>query len=409
MSTPSVPLAVVGCDFRVASSAWRSRLVLTRDEAVEMARGLARNNAADGLLDLNTCNRNEWIVSTSDPRWAVALLKSHMVQKAGPDAATWFNPYAFSGDEAARHVLRVAMGQESLVVGERQIAGQLHDALEAARARDTSSRVLNGLGSVAGRLVRQAVKKGCVAGSSVGVHSLSVRYLLSRLPAGADLRIAVVGMGHIGRRVVAVAEQQPRVTVTSLNRTVDPAALGRVLPLAQLPRVLEEVDAVVVCTGAAAPILRAHHLPGRPASRPLLLLDIGIPEQVEREPLPDGVQVAGLDQLVEFHQRTSGRDDLATRDEAEELVQKALVEYRVYCRQPAFSEILDAVQRQHSQAVRDGIPRVLEKSLADLPEDLRSRLGTELHAVVVGYTNEVFKTIRDVAERLGEESCQDEL
>ena len=138
MNAGAIPLAVVGCDFRVASSAWRSRLVLADEEAAEIAQGLARNQAADGFLDLNTCNRNEWVVSTLDAKWAVSLLKSHMVQKLGPEAAAWFNPYVYTGDDAARHVLRVAIGQESLVVGERQIAGQLHDALELARTRNTS-------------------------------------------------------------------------------------------------------------------------------------------------------------------------------------------------------------------------------------------------------------------------------
>ena len=58
------PLAVVGCDFRVASSQWRSRLVLDESEARSIADKLKNNQAADGFVDLNTCNRNEWIVSS---------------------------------------------------------------------------------------------------------------------------------------------------------------------------------------------------------------------------------------------------------------------------------------------------------------------------------------------------------
>ena len=77
-ATDKFPLAVVGCDFRVASSKWRSDLVLTDEDARVLARDLYRNGAADGFLDLNTCNRNEWIVSSSRPRWAAELLRAQM-------------------------------------------------------------------------------------------------------------------------------------------------------------------------------------------------------------------------------------------------------------------------------------------------------------------------------------------
>jgi hypothetical protein len=60
------------------------------------------------------------------------------------------------------------------------------------------------------------------------------------------------------------------------------------------------------------------------------------------------------------------------------------------------------VQRQHDSAVEQGIPRVL----ASLPPELRDRVNEELHAMVLGYTSEVFKTIRAVSERRGEEPCQ---
>ena len=179
-----LPLAVVGCDFRVASSAWRSRLILGDEEAETLAGALRLNGAADGFVDLNTCNRTEWIVSGRDPQWAASLLRSQMIQRAGPGSQGWFSPYVHTGEDAAAHLFKVALGQESLVVGERQIAGQLNDALELARARGSSSRILNGLGAAAGRLVQMAFKQGCMAGASVGVHSLAVSWLAGRLEPG---------------------------------------------------------------------------------------------------------------------------------------------------------------------------------------------------------------------------------
>lgn len=399
---PEVPMAVVGCDFRVASSAWRSRLVLSAAEADDLAEALRANGTTDGFADLNTCNRTEWIVSGFDAPWAATLLRSHMIARAGDGADRWFAPYVFQGDEAARHVFRVAMGRESLVVGERQIAGQFHDALERARTRGSSSRVLNGLGTVAGRLVRLAARRGCMGGASVGVHGLAAAYLASRFPGEGRVRVAVVGLGQIGRRVVNVLEPSGRFDVIQVNRTIAEGRAGRVRPLADLSDLICKVDAAVVCTGAHAPILVSGDLPARTADRPLVIIDIGIPEQVERAPLPANVRVDGLDELTAFHRATGRRAVTCQEDEPERLVERALNDLRAFCVQPVFSEILDSVQRNHAQTVREAIPRILAARLADVPEAVRTHLGQDLRAMLLEYTNDVFRTIR---QAYGDGAC----
>ncbi len=396
------PLAVVGCDFRVASSAWRSRLVLEDDEAREMAATLRRNGAADGFVDLNTCNRTEWIVSTGDPRWAGSLLSGQMVQRMGPEASSWFSPYVRRGDEAAIHVFRLVLGQQSLVVGERQIAGQLYGALETARDRKCSSRVLNGLGTAAGRLVRMALKQGHTGGRSVGVHSLAVSSLARWLGPEATARVAVVGLGRVGRRVLALVQQQKRYHAVSLNRTIGPDSPRGVRPLSDLPVVLAEVDAVILCTGAPQHVLKAAYLAGRSAERRLLVVDVGVPPQVERAGLPAGVTVCGLDELAAMN----GESIPATEAHAAALgllIDDALAEFRSYCGQPAFADIIDTLQSSHSRLVREAIPRIIAERLEGLPEEVRARVEQELRAAILGYTSDMFRTIRAAAGRREDE------
>ena len=388
----SYPLAVVGCDFRVASSRWRSRLVLSPEEALELAEGLRRTAAADGFADLNTCNRTEWLVSTERPEWAVELLRAQMQQRISSQPAPWFQPYAFFGEEAAEHVLRVAVGLESLVVGERQIAGQLYLALEEARERGTSSRVLNGLGAAAGRLVRAALKRGCLSGSGVGVHNLAVRYARHHLGDAVPLQLLVVGLGSIGRQVANLLEASPDLDVRLCNRTVS-TGNDRVHQLSELPVLLCEVDAAIVCTGAPRPVLDAALLRKAAPARPLLLVDIGIPEQVERENVPAGVTVAGLDELTAFH---LGRriDDLRPVCACEREVDFSLGEFRAFCAQPAYAEILDTVHRHHGQLMREELPR----AVAAVPDDVRGKVADELRAHIRDYTTEVLRSIRSQTE-----------
>jgi glutamyl-tRNA reductase len=401
---PAMPsLAVVGCDFRVASSAWRSRLVLTDDEARAMAVTLRRNAAADGFVDLNTCNRTEWIVSTRDPQWAASLLSGQMVQRMGAEAASWFSPYVRLGDEAAVHVFRVVLGQESLVVGERQIAGQLYGALETARDRKCSSRVLNGLGTAAGRLMRMALKQGRMGGRSVGVHSLAVACLAQWLGPEAIACVAVVGLGRIGRRVLSLVEQEKRYKAVCLNRTIGQDSARGARPLSDLPQVLAEADAVILCTGAPQPVLRSAHLDGRSAGRKLLVVDVGVPAQVERSGMPASVTVCGLDELASLHRESLPAQDSPPADGLDPMIDAALAEFRSFCGQPAFSDIIDTVHRTHCRLVREAIPRIIAERLDSLPEEVRARVGQELRAVILGYTSDVFRTIRAAAGRNGEE------
>jgi len=402
--TCNIPLAVVGCDFRVASSKWRSQLVLDDREVRVLARNLCRIGAADGFFDLNTCNRNEWIVSSGQPRWAAEILKAQMKLRVS-EARSWLEPYVYVGEEAARHVFRVAIGQESLVVGERQIARQLYRALETARERGTSSRALNGVGTTAGRLVRVALRRGCIENAAVGVHSLAIHYLRSQLRMRERYQVAVVGLGRIGRRMLGLLEGYPRFEPVLCTRT--PTDDRRVRPLGELPGVMAGVDAAVVCTGAMQPVVEAGMLP---KDKPLLILDIGIPEQVERDNLPAEVEVVGLDDLVGFYHQTHGTPRREEKDrEAAELVSDALDEFKVYCCEPMFSVLLDTVQRHHRRLVGDEIPKLIADRFDYLPEDARARMAFDLKNIILGYTSEVFRTIKESSLHNPEDdSCREE-
>ncbi|MBW1806983.1 MAG: hypothetical protein JRJ87_02230 [Deltaproteobacteria bacterium] len=407
-------LAVVGCDFRVASSHWRSLMVLDDSQATKLAADLKRNQAADGFVDLNTCNRNEWIVSGPDPRWAAELLKSRMLQRVGEKAQQHIEPYVYLGEAAARHIFRVAIGQESLVTGERQIAGQLYRALEVSRQRGTSSRIINGLGSIAGRLVRIALRRGCIESAAVGVHSLALAYLNKNLE-DKPTRVAVIGLGRIGRRVLGVLEDARQLEPIALNRTLTPDNQDRVRPLTALEEVLDQVDAAIICTGARDKIITSSQLKPRSATRPLLLIDIGIPEQVERVGLPANVSLAGLDQLVEFHQANQV-NQASNKNQARELVDRAVFEFKAFCNEQAYSGILDAIQKNHRQLVGEEIPHLIARRLDYLPDEARDRLESDLKNIVLEYTSEVFRSIKETAVREAQEAsgpvresqCQDE-
>ncbi len=388
-----LPLALAGCDFRVASSRIRSRLAMSPEEVRELADELRSGGWADGLAVLDTCNRNEWLVSSRQAGWVAELLAARMLGRLEPEDRASVQPYVLQGEEAARHLFRVVIGQESLVVGERQIATQVFRALEASHRLGCTDRLLNGLVPIAGRLSRIAVHQGCVCASAVGIHSLARDYLVEELGDRGPVNVAVVGLGMIGRRMAALLEADGRFRVVRVNRTVAPGS--GVESIDELPRVLGSVDAAVLCTAAPAPLLGAGALADRSANSDLLLVDIGIPAQVEEGVESRSTAVVGLDQLVAFHSHRTSNDTCS--ETAEQLVESALDVLQRFAREPAYTGILQVVQEGRRQLCSDVLPGLLRERLSDLPQQRREELEAELRAAVNGYTGDLLRSIRETS------------
>jgi glutamyl-tRNA reductase len=388
-----IPLALVGCDFRVAPSSLRSRLVLGADRVAALAAGLASPGAADGLVVLETCNRDEWIVSAADPEWAAELLLAQMRQALG-EAASWVRPYRLTGEEAARHVARVVLGMESLVVGERQIAGQLFHAFQDAREQGRSSRVLNGLGTAAGRLLRLAEREGHAARTGRGVHSLAIDYLRHHFGT-VDTRVVVVGTGAIGRRVLGVASSDCRMTTVACNRTTMATRNGTTRPLDELPALLAGAGAVIVCTGAPRPVVTAAMLGAAPRQNPLLIIDIGIPEQVERVGLGANVTVVGLDELAAFHRSRQDAGGDLDESRLEALVDETIGDLAWFCSVPDYAGIIETLVHRSKPVLSERIARIVAALPPEVSQQQRSELERDLKEIVQDYTNDVLASVKE--------------
>jgi glutamyl-tRNA reductase len=223
--------------------------------------------------------------------------------------------YVHYEDRAVSHLMAVACGLDSIVVGEGQILGQVRSALKVAGDHGTVGRVLSDLG-------RLALRTGKRARAETGVGAAGLGQVGPDPLAGRD--VLIVGAGSMSALAAATASRNGAASIVVANRTRRHAARlaadvsATTAALADLPAAMGAADVVISCTGAAGQVITAdlvsaavaaRTLAGRPG--PLIVLDLAMPRDVEPAVggLP-GVVLIGIDQLA-AHGTAATEDDIA--------------------------------------------------------------------------------------------------
>ena len=395
-----VPLAVVSCDFRVAPTMFREKLVSTPERRRELFRAIHRIDPAAGYLALETCNRTEWLVSTENPAWLAELLKAHMLQlwqETLPGLASYPSPAVYLGAEAVRHVYRVVMGLESLATGEAQIAGQFQNAMVLAREEETLSPLLNRLGSGAGRLAKAGSRLGFRSNHRRGIHGLVCRSLQHEFrEAGSPRSVAVVGMGGIGRKTAQLLEDTGGFRVLRVNRTIRPEHQGSWRHLDELPSLCGQIDALVVATGGLNPILTPQRLDLTGRNEVLPIVDIGIPRQVEASVQVDPkVRYRNIDHLLDLP-----RDevDAGTLQRVEAELDKEMERFLRFCMERDLVLLLDRIHQGRHEFAISRIPAHVAATCGDLDDRTRQQVEAAMKKVVADYAGEIHQALQQALE-----------
>ena len=263
-----------------------------------------------GCIVLATCNRFELYLDVDEPSLADEALEAAIAaiaQESGLDAGAVREALRAGTDHhTVRHLFAVAAGLDSMVIGEREVAGQVRRALSTAREVGTTSPALERLFQTASRVARTVgadTALGSTGRSVVGVALDLAEHELVRHGLGlSSARVLLVGTGsYAGASMRALANRgSHHVTVHSPSGRIPQLAALRGLPLVSseaLAATLAEVDVVVSCSGARGPVIDAAMVaaargaagPGaRP--RPIVVVDLALRHDVD----PAVAQVPGV-------------------------------------------------------------------------------------------------------------------
>jgi glutamyl-tRNA reductase len=241
---------------------------------------------------LSTCNRLEaYAVAPAATRGARAALRQFLARLGGTPATSLApHLYCLEGRGAVEHLMRVAAGLDSLILGEPQILGQVARAGDEAREAGTAGPVLS-------RLFMRAVHAGkrVRTETAIGRHTTSVGHAAVRLAktSTGDLsraRALVVGAGEMAGLAARALKEHGALEVACVNRTGARAEAlahrvgGRAFTWEALPEALAWADVVISATGAPGAVVGvgdvAPVLVGRGA-RPLWIVDVAVPRDVE--------------------------------------------------------------------------------------------------------------------------------
>jgi glutamyl-tRNA reductase len=245
-----------------------------------------------GAVVLATCNRFELYLEVDDPAHASAAragAAAVVAAHSGYDPArVEADLHVGTGVDVAEHLFSVAAGLESMVVGEREIAGQVRRALTAARRDGTTTSDLEALFQAASRASRAVGSSTGLGAAGRSVVSVALDLVEDELPAWPDVRCVLIGTGsYAGASLAALKTRgchDVRVFSGSGRAQAFATSRGvRAITGDDLHAELTGVDLVVACSGAPGAVLEVDALAAARAGidRPLVVVDLALHHDVD--------------------------------------------------------------------------------------------------------------------------------
>ncbi len=261
---------------------------------------------------LSTCNRFEVYVDATDAPTASNLLRALLAQHASEPPARHL--YCRTGRDAIHHLMRVAAGLDSLVLGETQILGQVAQAWSTAHAAGGVGPLLTHLFGRAVHAGRRVRRETSICGQTTSISHAAAVLIQRRLRDRASARVLIVGAGEMAGLGAQALHLRGFRQLACINRTFERAdALarsieGQSMPWTDLVCALGWADVVFTATGAPEPVIRLEDvgaaLPLR-GGRPLWFVDVALPRDVEdavvRLPGVRRVDIDDLQSVVDAH------------------------------------------------------------------------------------------------------------
>jgi glutamyl-tRNA reductase len=383
-------LLAFGVSHKTAPLELRERISLTEGRAVGILNELIEAEGIHEAAAISTCNRTELYLVVSDPVDAESTVLGELARQADTRPTELLSHlYSLRSSEAALHLLQVAAGLDSMILGESEIQGQVKRAYELALVEGATGPILNRLFRAALAAGGRAREETGISRTGVSIPSVAVELVHQALGDLSQHRVLVIGAGETSELVAKTMVARGVEAVFVANRHFDRAIGlaqrfdGVAVRFEELPEALRCADVVVSATNSP------HHIVERDGleevmrareERPLLAIDLAVPRDIEpacREIA--GVTIHDIDdvqQIVEHN--ANGRQSEATQ--AERIVEAELEHFEHWL---ASLEVVPTIAalRGHGDEVVRRVMAENENRWESLSEADRKRMQAMARAI----------------------------
>jgi glutamyl-tRNA reductase len=391
-------LVAVGLNQKGATVKDREVLALPAEQIDACVAGWAALGGIDEVAVVSTCYRVEVYAATRVPAAATLALRQALEARAGRALPL----IELHGEEAFRHLVRVASSLESAILGEPQILGQVKDAFARATQVGSAGKELTSVLSRALAAAKRVRTETAVGRAGVSWGHAATALAEKVLGSLAGHRVVVIGAGEMAR-LSAQHLQDEKASVVVLNRTLAKAQAlaaevgGEARPLEALEAELARADVVI----SAAPVAQDAFAPDRFAAimrarrRRIVLVDLAVPRAIPAATgrVPD-VYLCDVDDLDHVMKAAMAvRTEAAT--EAAAIVEVEVQRFARDAAERRAAPLIQEIRTRASEIAREEVERTL-KRIGEDPE-LARRLDAMAGSIVAKILHAPSARLREAA------------
>ncbi len=380
-------LVAFGINHNTAPVAIRENIAFNADVLPAALISLISRPSIEEAVILSTCNRTEIYCHITDEDSSEISLWLHQYHQQADEVLDQFT-YIHSGDEAIRHLLRVACGLDSMVLGEPQILGQIKTAFSQAINAKTVGKSLGRLFQHTFTVAKQVRTDTAIGSSPVSVAFAAVSLAKQIFSKLSDSTALLIGAGETIELAARHLHDNGVGRIIIANRTVQNAHTlaaqfdGYAISLSEMPAHLHEADIVISSTASQLPILgkgSVERALKKRKRRPIFMVDIAVPRDIEPEVANlDDIYLYCVDDLHDIiEENLQSRRDAALQ--AEEMIDSQVEHFMAWLRTQDAVPVIRSI-REHAEQESEAL---LQKALKQLeqgndPEHVVSELARTL-------------------------------
>lgn len=327
-----------------------------------LSTGVAREGIA-----LFTCNRAEIFCQVDSPENFIPTLAS-ILQMSQSDLLPYI--YLFQDTKAIQHLLRVACGLDSMMLGEPQILGQLKKAYEEAQNRGTAQKNIHQIFQYIFSAAKRIRTKSGIGKNPVSVAYVAAQLIVKSFKELQNCKILIIGSGETASLVAKYLHCQGAKQFIIANRTQHHALQlatqfnGQAITITEIPQYLSQADVVVSATACPLPFINKALIEQALIARnnaPMFLLDLAIPRDIEQDVAEfPAITLYNIDDLHTIIGESLEERKIAARY-AEQLIENEMTQFEIFQRKTAADNVINDYRNYMQQLASQELERAQQQ------------------------------------------------